>query len=166
MNPFGLGYGIFVITIIHEFIEKGLKYLINANNKIKSYTNTPNKSMISGKDNLLSKELNEGTDLFETLIFGGKVDRIYIGGNHFLMNINNWNISLSQFKKGFKGNNKLKSVNKLKSELKMLQKDNNVKTLFKNINYDNVDLTEISQSMIIRITEEVNPQFMDTTGYR
>ena len=166
MNPFGLGYGIFVITIIHEFIEKGLKYLINANNKIKSYTNTPNKSLISGKDNLLSKKLNEGTDLFETLIFGGKVDRIYIGGNHFLMNINNWNISLAQFKKGFKSNNKLKTVYTLKSELKMLQKDNNVKTLFKNINYDNVDLTEISQSMIIRITEEVNPQFMDTTGYR
>ena len=123
INIFGLGYGIYVITINHEFIGHSLGYLINTN-------------------------------------------RIFIGGNHFLMNINNWNLPLDEFKEGFKSNNILKSVKTLKSELKMLQKDKNIKILFKNINYDDVDFTQISQSMPTRISEEGNPQFMNTTGFR
>ena len=82
------------------------------------------------------------------------------------MNINNWNLPLDEFKEGFKSNNILKPVKTLKSELKMLQKDKNIKILFKNINYDDVDFTQKSQSMPTRISEEGNPQFMNTTGFR
>ena len=166
INAFGLGYGIYVITINHEFIGHCLGYLINTNNKIKACTRTPNQSFISEKDNLLSKNLNDGGDKFEKLLFGGKVNRTFIGGNHFLMNIKNWNLSLAQFKIGFKSNNTLKPVEILNSELKMLQKDNNVKALFKNINYADVDYTLESQSMITRTTEEGNPQFINTAGFR
>ena len=166
INIFGLGYGIYVITINHEFIGHSLGYLINTNNKIKACTYTPNQSFISENDNLLSKNLYDGGDKFETLLVGEKVDRIFIGGNHFLMNINNWNLPLDEFKEGFKSNNILKSVKTLKSELKMLQKDKNIKILFKNINYDDVDFTQKSQSMPTRISEEGNPQFMNTTGFR
>ena len=166
INIFGLGYGIYVITINHEFIGHSLGYLINTNNKIKACTYKPNQSSTPENDNLLSKNLYDGGDKFETLLFGEKVDRIFIGGNHFLMNINNWNLPLDEFKEGFKSNNILKSVKTLKSELKMLQKDKNIKILFKNINYDDVDFTQISQSMPTRISEEGNPQFMNTTGFR
>jgi len=82
------------------------------------------------------------------------------------MNIKNWNLSLAQFKIGFKSNNTLKPVETLNSELKMLQKDNNVKALFKNINYADVDYTLESQSMMTRTTEEGNPQFINTAGFR
>ena len=166
INAFGLGYGIYVITINHEFIGHSLGYLINTNNKIKACKNTSNQGFISEKDNLLSKNLYDGDDKFEKLLFGEKVNSIYIGGNHFLMNIKNWNLSLAQFKKGFKSNNTLKSVETLNSELKMLQKDNNVKALFKNINYADVDYTLESQSMMSRTTEEGNPQFINTAGFR
>ena len=62
-----------------------------------------------------------------------------IGGNHFLFNINNWNTSLEQFKKGFEENNINKDMKILKKELKLLLKeDNNVKEIFSGINYDDI----------------------------
>ena len=38
---------------------------------------------------------------FEVLFFGSSNLTLTIGGNHFLFNINNWNSSLEQFRKGF-----------------------------------------------------------------
>ena len=43
----------------------------------------------------------DGGDKFEVLLFGSANPILNIGGNHFLFNINNWNSSLEQFRKGF-----------------------------------------------------------------
>ena len=101
-NPYGLGYGAYVITVTHEFVGHCIGYLINSNKKCLHSTPTPDQSFISQKDNLASKDLSDGGDKFETLLFGKKLQQLTIGGNHFLLDIENWNLSLAEFKRKFK----------------------------------------------------------------
>lgn len=165
-NSIGLGYGIYIITLTHEFIGHFLAYLVNSNNKIKVSKFTPDQSFIDEKDNILSQEATDGGDKLEILLFGERVNRLFIGGNHFLMNIENWDLSLEQFQKKFKKNNIIKPMEVLKKELEILQKDNNVKIFLKNIDYNDVKSTINSQSMISRNNEVGNPQIMNMTGFR
>ena len=84
---FGLGYGIFLITISHEFIGHFIKYLINSNEKLLANTPTPDQSFILAKDNISAKKYSDGVDKFKALLFGKKLQMLYIGGNHFLLDI-------------------------------------------------------------------------------
>ena len=91
--------------------------------------------------------LADGANKFEVLLVGSSNPTLTIGGNHFLFNINNWNSSLEQFRKGFEDNNIVKDIKTLKKELNLLKKDDNVKELFKDINYDNIANNVESQSV-------------------
>jgi hypothetical protein len=143
----GLGYGLCIISISHEIVTHGLQNLINSNNGIEAGTITPIKSYIRDRDNSITNHLNDSGDKYEFFLFGQKVSTITIGGTHFLFNINNWNLSLSKFCKGFRENNIIKNVGILKKELVVLiNNDDNVKILFKDVKYDE----DTEQSMSAR----------------
>ena len=147
---FGLGYGLCIIFITHEVIGHFLKNLINSNSGLKG---TPNQSFIKEADNFLC---NCGDQKFDTLLFGEVVQNVTIGGNHFLLNIKNWDLSLDEFREGFLLNNVVKSPKTLITELKKIQKYDFVKELFKNINYDDIKEDMNSQSIPARKNNRVN----------
>lgn len=166
-NTYGLGYGAHLITVSHEFIGHYLRYIINSNNQMKAGTKTPDDGFINKGDNTKTIEYDDGGDKFESLIFDKKVSRLFIGGNHFLFNIKNWNLSLKKFKEGFIKNNDLKKVNKLKRELLELQNnDDRIRILFQNINYDNVTETNDSQSISTRAINKGDIQYLNMEGKR
>ena len=166
-NPYGLGYGAYVITVTHEFVGHCIGYLINSNKKCLHSTPTPDQSFISQKDNLASKDLSDGGDKFETLLFGKKLQQLTIGGNHFLLDIENWNLSLAEFKRKFKLINIKKTPELLKAELNDLKrKSEYVKILFGNINYDNLGNNIRNQSMKTRSNDLNDPQSLSLIGKR
>ena len=166
INSNGLGYGAYVITVVHEFLEHFIKYLINSNNQIEAGTATPNESFIDEEDNLKSNQYYDGGDKFEVLLFGGKVDNLTIGGNHFIFNINNWSLHLNEFQDGFKKNNILKDVSDLMYELILIKKDDLVSILFERINYSNVTVEKNSQSISLKSSNAFFSQELSMKGYR
>ena len=166
INSNGLGYGAYVITVDHEFLEHFIKYLINSNNQIEAGTATPNESFIDEEDNLKSNQYYDGGDKFEVLLFGGKVDNLTIGGNHFIFNINNWSLHLNEFQDGFKKNNILKDVSDLMYELILIKKDDLVSILFERINYSNVTVEKNSQSISLKSSNAFFSQELSMKGYR
>ena len=137
----GLGYGLQIVTIGHEVIMYFLESLINSNNGNYADNLTPKNSFIDNEDN----------DKFEKIIFGNKISRLFIGGNHFLFNIENWQLSLKDFSEGFQENNKARNIKELINELSVLiNNDNDVKIFFEGINYKGIAEKEISQSIAIR----------------
>ena len=163
---FGLGYGTFIITVSHEFIGHFIKYLINSNEKLLASTPTPDQSFILAKDNSSAKKYSDGGDRFEAILFGKKLEILYIGGNHFLFDIENWNLSLEKFQKKFKQNNIKKPLNILKKESTKIKEDNCIKILFNNINYDNLDKSGKVQSIKTRIFNVDDPQAINCDGKR
>ena len=164
--PNGLGYGGYIITITHEFTGHSIRILINSCNQLKACTSTPNQSFINDEDNSLTKTVADGGDKFEVLLFGKKVNKLTIGGNHFLFDINNWSLSLSDFKKEFRKNNIKKSPTHLKKELLILKEAKYTKILFKNIDYAHVTKEIKTQSFSPKSNVESNSQVLDMTGYR
>ena len=165
-NLYGLGYGANIITITHEFIGHCIRILINSNNKLLAGTNTPHASYIEEEDNKKTKAYNDGGDKFEALIFGKKVTSLTIAGNHFLLDLDNWNLSLNEFQTKFKKNNVLKDLITLKNELANIRKQDLVKKLFTNINYTNVTNKIESQSILLRSNYISDLQTLDMEGFR
>ena len=165
-NLYGLGYGANIITITHEFIGHCIRILINSNNKLLAGTNTPHASYIEEEDNKKTKAYNDGGDKFEALIFGKKVTSLTIAGNHFLLDLDNWNLSLNEFQTKFKKNNVLKDLITLKKELANIRKQDLVKKLFTNINYTNVTNKIESQSIPLRSNYISDLQTLDMEGFR
>ena len=165
-NSNGLGYGANLITTDHEFIGHLIKYIINSNNKIKAGTATPNESFINEEDNIKSEKYSDGGDKFEVLLFGQRLNHLTLGGNHFLFNINNWSLPLSQFQNGFKKNNIKKSLSSLQNELDNIKKNSLVKALFKDIDYNNMDNKKICHSLSLKSNKSLNTQELDMKGFR
>ena len=165
-NLYGLGYGANIITITHEFIGHCIRIPINSNNKLLAGTNTPHASYIEEEDNKKTKAYNDGGDKFEALIFGKKVTSLTIAGNHFLLDLDNWNLSLNEFQTKFKKNNVLKDLITLKKELANIRKQDLVKKLFTNINYTNVTNKIESQSIPLRSNYISDLQTLDMEGFR
>ena len=134
----GLGFGGQLITISHE---------INTNDGLEASTITPNESFITDEDNfLLIISLIEG-DKFKVILFGQKASFLTIKENHNLFNIKNWNLSLKDFRKGFKISNNIVKVNELIIELQELKNNDYVGDLFKDVNYNNITENIKSQSI-------------------
>jgi hypothetical protein len=151
----GLEYGICIITISHEFITHSLGSLINSNDGIQAGTLTLIKSFINSKDNTSTKKIVDSGDKFEYFLFGNRVSILTIGGNHFIFNINNLDLSLKEFRAGFIKNNKVKSSTVLKNELQVLmENDADIKILFNNVSYDNITNEKDSQSTPARRSNE------------
>ena len=165
-NSNGLGYGANLITTDHEFIGHLIKYIINSNNKIKAGTATPNESFINEEDNIKSEKYSDGGDKFEALLFGQKLNHLTLGGNHFLFNINNWSLPLSQFQNGFKKNNIKKRLSSLQNELDNIKKNSLVKALFKDIDYNNMENKKICHSLSLKSNKSLNTQELDMKGFR
>ena len=150
-KSYGLGYGLQIVKISHEVIMHFLGSLINSNDGIYASTLTPNNSFIDVEDNIKVNDLSGSSDKFEKLLFGSKVSKIYFGGNHFLFNINNWQLTLNNFQKGFQENNKVKNAKDLKNELlSLINIDNDVKTLLESIIYRGITEEDSSQSIVAR----------------
>ena len=166
-NSKGLGIGGYIITITHEFVGHLLRVLININDRILASTSTPQKVFITIKDNDLSKSYMDGGDKFEAIVFGKKVQRLYIGGNHFLLDTNNWNLPLETFRNKFLRNNIKKSPKVLKKELEKIKNSNNVmKEFFKNINYGDVNDDIQTQSIKTRFHYENDSSCLNMDGFR
>ena len=151
----GLGYGLCIITILHEIVTHSLTNLINSNDGIEAGSNTPIKIFIKSSDNNKTIKMKDIGEKFEFFLFGERVSQLTIGGNHYIFNINNWNLSLNQFHQGFKKNNIAKSAKTLKNELKILmENDVNVKLLFNNVNYNGITKTIETQSIPIKKSNE------------
>lgn len=151
----GLEYGTCINTISHEFVTHSLRSLINSNDGIQAGTLTPIKSFINSNDNTSTKKLVDSGDKFEHLLFGNRVSILTIGGNHFIFNINNWDLSLKEFRAGFIKNNKVKSSTVLKNELQdLMENDADIKILFNNVSYDNITKEKDSQSTPARRSNE------------
>ena len=154
-----INYGGYIIAITHEFVGHYLRLLININDKKKAGTGTPIKVYNNNKDNELAKNLIDGGDKYEAILFGEKVERLFIGGNHYLFDINNWAKPIDEFREGFKNNNIIKSVKILKTELKELKSKNNYfNILFKSVNYNKITMTQKSQSISTSSNRLVDPQ--------
>ena len=147
----GLGYGINIVTISHEFIGHEIRNLINTNNKSLASTPIPDISFLESEDNRKTKNVTDAGDRFEIIILGMKLESLFVGGNHFLLNLENWDLPLQAFQEGFKKANCLMKIKQLKTGLKEIKNDSRVEKLFENINYDNIKYTINSQSEQTRI---------------
>ena len=167
LNENGLGYGSNILAVNHEFVGHNIRYLINSNNEKKAGAGTPNESFITEKDNKLSENFPDGGDKFEVLLFGEKITELTIGGNHFLFEINNWNLSLEEFRKRFNENNTQKKVKELKIELRNLRKKSRIiKKLFNRINYESVSNNIKTQTLYLGTSHMINSQTLSMIGYR
>ena len=162
----GLGYGANAITITHEFTCHGLRILINSNNRLFAGTNNPQDSFIEEEDDIKANKYIDIGDKFELLLFGQKVTNLTIGGNHFLLNLDNWDLSLKAFRQGFKKSNELKAINVLEKELSNIRKNALIKKLFKNINYEDVTNELKSQSIPLKLSFINNYQILNMEGFR
>ena len=165
-NSNGLGYGANAITIIHAFIGHCLRNLINSNNRLFEGISTPHDSYIEEEDNIKANKYIEGGDKLELLLYGQKVTTLTIGGNHFLFNLKNWDLSLKEFRQGFKKSNEQKDINVLKKELCYIRKNTLVKKLFKNINYNDVTNELKSQSIPLSSNFINSSQALNMEGIR
>ena len=162
----GLGYGANAITITHEITCHSLRILINSNNRVFAGTSNLQDSFFEEEDNIKANKYIDSGDKFELLLFGQKVTNLTIGGNHFLLNLDNWDLSLKAFRQGFKKSNELKDINVLKKELSNLRKNALVKKLLKNINYKDVTNELKSQSIPLRLSFINSFQTLNMEGFR
>jgi len=93
------------ISQSHEYINHCTRVILAANDfsKEKKTPETQYKNIIY---NSKTKDYKDGGDKWEKLIFGNKIDKIYLNGLIFLFDINNFNNSIEGFSKLFKNNNK------------------------------------------------------------
>ena len=162
----GIQLGAYAIAIIREFVGNYITNLINSNNKLKTNNIVSNNFFVDAKDNKLTKDYFDAGDKFEIMLFGQKVRKLWIGGNHFLFDIKNWDLSLEKFRKGFIENNALKKVNELLKELEYIRKDDFVDILFKNINYEYITDNAHSQILKIWVRNATGSQGIDMSGHR
>ena len=166
-NSNGLGYGANAITITHAFIGHCLRNLINSNNRLVAGTSTPHDSFNEEEeDNIKVNKYTDDRDKFDLLLFGQKVTTLTIGGNHFLFNLKNWDLSLKEFIQGFKKSNKQKDIKVLKKELSHIRKNALVKKLFENIKYNYVTNELTSQSISLRSSFINGSQTLNMEGFR
>lgn len=108
-----------VATVANEDCNHALR-LILVINDIDIKKSTPNDGKIFKKIsyNKITKCYRDQGDKFEVIIFGDKISKIFIGGSIMILNIDNYNLSIEEFRKKFKRKNKINSVQFIKKELK------------------------------------------------
>ena len=106
----------------------------------------------------------DGYDKWEKIIFGNKIDKIYLNGLIFLFDINNFNNSIEEFSKLFENNNKKIDFEVLSEVWNNFIKYNNFILKLKEEFNDELKLdnkeywTLMDQGMITRKKEYDDPQ--------
>ena len=96
-------------------------------NNINSDKNTPNKGNIFRKKyyNELAQNYCNQEDIFEVLLFGDKISKLYIMCSLILLDINNFNKKISQFRKEFKKKNEKKPIKEINEAVKEAKVNSN-----------------------------------------
>ena len=114
------------ITCGHEYDNHILRLILSINNFNIEKTTHRTKDVYKNKEynKLFTKNFDQG-DIWENIIFGEKINYIFIGGSLFILDTNNLNLSINQFKEGFQKNNRRCSIKDMKKKLKELKKNKN-----------------------------------------
>ncbi len=119
-----------VITKSHENLNHVLRLLLNLNGmNIKKYTPREEKIFNKAYYNKITEEFKDQGDKWETIIFGEKINKIFIMGCIQILNISNFKLSIKDFKKKFKIKNKRFNINTINNELIVAKKNINNRLL-------------------------------------
>ena len=93
--------------------------------------------------NDLTKQYKDGGDKWDAIMFGDKIDKIYINGVYFLFNISNWQFSIKYFSEKFQAFNKwIQNMKDLEKNWNFLKKTNALIEKLKGQFGDNLDLNK------------------------
>ena len=106
-------------TVGNEDVNHVLRLILTINN-VNIYLNTRKNGNIFRKKyyNELAKNVYNQGDKFEALLFGDKISKLYIIGSLIILDINNFNKKISQFRKEFKKKNIKKSIKEINETIK------------------------------------------------
>ena len=121
------------ITCGHEYNNQILRLLLFINNYKITKTTPRNTDLYKTKEyNKVIGNLIDQGDIWEYIIFGQKISNIYIMGSIFILDTNNFDLNIKQFREKFEKNNKWYTLNHLKLKLKNA-KENKKNFLIKHI---------------------------------
>ena len=123
----------------HEYINHCARILLTANNYNKD-KQTPENPYKNANFYEETKEFKDGGDKWEIIIFGQKINKIFLNGLIFLFNTNNFNNTIEKYKQLFKSENKTIYFSQIKKNLTNFY-DNDIllKNIFKEFGQNEID---------------------------
>lgn len=119
-----------IITNVHEDSNHVLRLILSINNtKITKTTPKIGDIFRLKKYNDISKLYDDQGDIWEHIIFGHKLHKIYIMGSLLILDSDNFKLNLNEFQKVFYTNNIKQKIKDLNEILKKAKKNNNNKLL-------------------------------------
>ena len=150
-----------VITCGHEDINHILRLVLFLNNLENSKTTPRNNKLYKNVSfNKAIGNLTDQGDIWESIIFGEKITNIYIMGSLFILNSDNFNLKIEDFKEGFQKINKMNEIQNINKIIKKLKANKN-NSLAKYIeqfsnNDNNNNWLKYEQYLVIRTSSNNN----------
>ena len=130
------------ISQSHEYINHCARMLLSVND-FKIEQKIPETQYKTLNFNDLTKQYKDGDDKWDAIMFGDKIDKIYINGVYFLFNISNWQFSIKYFSEKFQAFNKwIQNMKDLEKNWNFLKKTNALIEKLKGQFGDNLDLNK------------------------
>ena len=123
-----------IITKSHENLNHILRLLFNINGiNIEKYTPRNGKIFKKPYYNKITNDLKDQGDKWERIIFGEKINKIFIMGCLQILNISNFKLTIKEFRKKFIAYNKYYNIKEINNALKKA-KENTDNTILKDVN--------------------------------
>ena len=134
-NKFSCNLSSKIVTNVHEDSNHILRLILNINNYDIPKTTPKNGITIYNNYwyNEQTAKYEDQGDKWEKIIFGEKLTNIFIMGSLIILDSNNFNLKINEFKKKFSKNNKIISIDLINTNLISL-KENKKNKLAKYIN--------------------------------
>ena len=115
-----------VITPAHENINHMLRLILSINGFHISKKTPKSGEIYKNKqfNNIKNRYYDQG-DMWEHIIFGEKINNIFLMGSLIVLDNNNYKLSIQEFKKKFQDNNQRKSIKQINRNIKEIKKNKN-----------------------------------------
>ena len=151
-----------VITSSHEYCNHIIRMIFSINNFNIEKITPINKELYKTEEynDIINKYKDQG-DIWENIIFGEKINQIFIMGSLAILNIENYNLDIKTFKEKFKKYNKISEVKEINKEINSLKKKENNKLIkhvkeYKEDDFKNNNWLQNEQYIIARNNSEIN----------
>lgn len=143
-----------VITSGHEKSNHAVRLLLNCNGYKFTKTTPKKKDLYKiNSFNKISENYEDQGDKWECILFGEKIRSMYLMGSLIILDSDNFGLTIREFKKKFKDNNKKFKLKEIDKKLNKIKKNKNNKLISNIKSFDKIEVdywTENIQCMAAR----------------